>query len=72
MYKIKEYLYVTFPLIGLLFLAERVRLQKYAYLTISDWMAFDIYPEYAKEVNEIVTFLTDLTSNRSVWDLLKK
>ena len=58
-------------MMGLLYLAQYGRMQTYVHSTISDWFAFDIYPEYAREVTETLTLIRDLLDNKSVWDLKK-
>ncbi len=71
MLNFKELWYVKLPVAGLLYLAQYGRMTKYVYSIISEWLAFDIYPEYAKEVKEIVEFIQELLEKKSVWDLKK-
>lgn len=71
MLHLKELLYVKLPVAGLLYLAQYGRMNKYVHSIISDWFAFDIYPEYVQEIKEIVGFIQELLERESVWDLKK-
>jgi hypothetical protein len=69
--KLKDFLYVRVPILTLFGLAQTRWGSKYVYQLVSDWLAFDIYPEYAKEMKEVGSFIADLAKRKSVWDLLK-
>jgi len=51
-------LYIRIPY-GFLSILGRIGLNKLVQMIVSKWMAFDIYPEYAKEADEIIQFIDD-------------
>lgn len=51
-------MYVGIPYRFLILLAK-IGFKKYVYRKVSYWMAFDMYPEYQKDVNEIIDFIND-------------
>lgn len=60
----KLFLYLRIPYSFLMFL-EKIGFKNYVLKKVSYWMAFDIYPEYVKEANEIIDFIQE-TLNSSV------
>jgi len=58
--------YVMLPLIGL-GLISLFDLGRYSKRKISQWMAFDIYPEYEKEYVNIYKFLLQVMSGSTSW-----
>ncbi|GEM_PF-1024994 len=57
-FQAKHFIYLNIPYSFLLFIAK-IGFKKYAVEKVSNWMAFDIYPEYVKEANQIADFLTE-------------
>lgn len=50
-----------------LMILTKLGFENFVYRKVQNWMAFDIYPEYQKEVNQIVAFIQDtLTSSLKV------
>lgn len=64
--KLIIYLYIPYQFLGFLI---RIHLDRFAMRIISKWMAFDLYPEYVKEAENILQFITDtLTASMKVLD----
>jgi death-on-curing protein len=65
-------IYLNIPYRFLIFLA-RIKLGKLGYWIVDRWLAFDIYPEYKKEADEIMKFMQDalLTSIRTFEEFKK-
>ena len=68
---LKRYCYGFYPILSLYGLAKYARFHKYVRDIIDDWFALDIYPEYAKEVPDTISFMMDLLNIKSIWDLKK-
>ncbi|MEM4391666.1 MAG: hypothetical protein QXG67_02640 [Candidatus Nitrosotenuis sp.] len=61
-------IHITFPYLFLIFLAK-IGFKNYAGKKVAYWMAFDIYPEYAKEASNIVDFINEtITASQKVFD----
>lgn len=54
---------------GFLIFMHKIGFRGYVGRKISNWMAFDIYPEYVKEADEIVSFINDtIKASQRVFD----
>jgi death-on-curing protein len=62
MLRMKYRFYVTFPLRLIRYALETPLVRNWAYEVISRWLALDIYPEYAKDTRQMLSFLAELTS----------
>ena len=52
-------LYIRIPY-RIMTILNKMGFKKYVERKISQWMAFDLYPEYAENVNEIVDFIREI------------
>lgn len=67
-FQVKYIIYVNIPYSFLLFIAK-IGFAKYVAKKIGKWMAFDIYPEYVKDANQIVEFINEtMKSANSLFD----
>ncbi|MEM3170736.1 MAG: type II toxin-antitoxin system death-on-curing family toxin [Candidatus Nitrosotenuis sp.] len=66
----KELWYFIAPIYGLL-LFDKLGLAKTAKKALDEWLAIDIYPEYEKELKDIVSFVRDLSLRENIWSLIK-
>ena len=64
MLRLKESWYVIFPMKCLLYLAQYGFMKTLVYSIIKKWFAFDIYPEYKREITEVVSFIKELLDKK--------
>jgi len=62
MLRLKHRLYVAYPARFIRYALQTPLVRNWAYEVISRWLALDIYPEYAKDTRQILSFLAELTS----------